>query len=1104
MKLKLTKILAVLYILINTLIPISVLAQPQKKETFENLSIKEGLSNEYVTSIFQDSRGYMWIGTKDGLNRYDGHIVKVYNCSIDKDKSLSSTYINDIVEDHKGNIWVATDSGLDIIEVDTDNIININNVDRTNKDKIKNLKITSLLKDNIEDVMWIGTENGLMKIDIKNDKMETLYHDENNKNSLTNSYITSLEYSINDNNICVGTTNGINIVNKISLEVSHFESILYNNNFFVYNIEKDNFSNMWISTKEGLFLYDKKENGKHSLYLLDNEGIKEYNQKENKMDILNVSGDENTKIYNNEFVFCDSKDNIWISTSKGVKKYFINEERFIDYSKDSKNDQSITSDNITCFYEDFNGTIWIGTEKGINIVNKSNQFNFNIEDYKKNETVLNGNIVSMIKQDGYYFIATKYDGIYIFDEIDGSLVDTIYPNNKLNLNNKYLNNEYIKGLYKLVDKYLLIVTNKYSVLLKIDNGVFTKYSYEELHNEELNYLYSDGEVAWSSNTNDFRSVNLYTREKISYKEELEKFDINPGKIKYIMQDYKDKNILWLGGRGTGLVKFHKKNGVIEKYTNDSSNNNSLISNDINTMIFDKFGNLWIGTNIGLSKLDIRENKFTSYTKAEGLTNNFINSILLDDDNNLWISTNKGLNKLNIEKEDIINFNKMDGIYGYQFNSNSSLKAEDGMMIFGSTNGITYFYPQYIQSPIAKEAEVVLGDIYIGENKVIYDNEELILEHDYKAVSISYFLPIYENLNNITYEYTVEGRDSDWTYIDGRNTLNIKGLNPGKYTLKIRARDGNGNLTKETPINIRVKNPIWKTPLAYLTYIIILSAVSFYILNYVKILQHLVDQKTMKLNKQLEENKKLSEEIISCEKFKNNYFVNLSHELRTPINVISSIMQLTESLMNNNTMTYEKAKGYTKIINKNCENLLKIISEIIDSSKIETGSYKINKRDNDIVYLVEETTLSMINYIEEKGLSLIIDPEIEEKVISCDEIEIERCIINLIGNAVKFTPEGGEIRVYIKEIKDYIEITIEDTGIGIPKEDQEFIFKRFAQVEGNSATKSSSSGIGLTLVKYIADLHGGYIRLESEPGEGSKFTIGLPDVVQGNDNTSKNV
>ncbi|MBQ3421493.1 MAG: HAMP domain-containing histidine kinase [Romboutsia sp.] len=249
---------------------------------------------------------------------------------------------------------------------------------------------------------------------------------------------------------------------------------------------------------------------------------------------------------------------------------------------------------------------------------------------------------------------------------------------------------------------------------------------------------------------------------------------------------------------------------------------------------------------------------------------------------------------------------------------------------------------------------------------------------------------------------------------------------------------------------------------------------------------------MSLNKQLEENKKLSEEIINTEKFKNNYFVNLSHELRTPINVITSILQLTDNLIDNNTMTYEKAKDYTKIVRRNCENLLKIINDIIDSSKIETGNYKINKKNNDIVYIVEEVALNMSDFIEEKGLSLIIDPEIEEKIISCDEIEIERCVINLLGNAVKFTPEGGEIRVYVKEIKDYIEITIEDNGIGISKEDQEFIFKRFSQVEGNGATKASSSGIGLTLVKYIVGLHNGYIRLESELDKGSKFTIGLPD------------
>ena len=687
-------------------------------------------------------------------------------------------------------------------------------------------------------------------------------------------------------------------------------------------------------------------------------------------------------------------------------------------------------------------------------------------------------------------MATKYYGIYIFDEKDGSLVDIICQNND---NKVDLNNEYITGLYKIDEDDILVVTNKYAILVNINNGIFTKRSYEDIYHEELNYLYSDGEFAWSSNTSDFRSVNIKTEEKTSYGEDLKKFNINPGKITYILPDYEDENILWLGGSGTGLVKYHKKRGVIKQYTHDSLNRDSLINNDINCMIFDKFENLWIGTNIGLSKFNIKTNKFTSYTTAEGLTNNFINSILLDDDNNLWISTNKGLNKFDIEKENIINFTKMDGIHGYQFNINSSLKNKDGMMIFGSTNGITYFNPEDIENPIGNKNKVVFGDIFIGKNKVSYNNKELILEHYDKDLSIEYFLPIYENLNNITYEYMIEGIDSNWIYVDRKSYLNIKTLEPGKYTLKMRARDGHGNLTKETSMNIRVKSPIWKTPLAYLIYIVILLAIAFYIFNYVKILQNLVNHKTMKLNKQLEENKKLSEEIINNEKFKNNYFVNLSHELRTPINVITSILQLTDNMMRNKTMTYKKAEGYIEIINRNCENLLKIINDIIDSSKIETGNYKINKKNNNIVYIAEEVALNMSNFIEGKGLSLIIDPEIEEKVISCDETEIERCVINLLGNAVKFTPEGGEIRVYIKEVKGYIEITIEDNGIGISKEDQEFIFKRFSQVEGNGATKATSSGIGLTLVKDIVDLHGGYIRLESELNKGSKFTIGLPDI-----------
>ena len=298
------------------------------------------------------------------------------------------------------------------------------------------------------------------------------------------------------------------------------------------------------------------------------------------------------------------------------------------------------------------------------------------------------------------------------------------------------------------------------------------------------------------------------------------------------------------------------------------------------------------------------------------------------------------------------------------------------------------------------------------------------------------------------------------------------------------------------INISINDELSNEYITTIFYVSIILVFCIYVFNYVKILQHLVNKKTMKLNNQLEENKRLSEEIIDKEKFKNNYFINLSHELRTPINVINSTVQLINSLNESKNVTNEKLNDYMNIISKNCNHLLKIINDIIDSSKIETGKYKINKENNDIVYIVEEAALNMSKFIEEKGINLIIDPDIEEKIISCDETEIERCIINLLANAVKFTEEGGEIRIYIKEIKDNIEITVEDTGIGISKEDQEFIFKRFEQVESTEVTKVSSSGIGLTLVKYVIELHGGYIRLESEINKGSRFTIGLPDIVQG--------
>lgn len=1066
-------------------IPVKVSGEMIDRDIFDKLAIDDGLSNEHVTSIFQDSKGYIWIGTKDGLNRFDGERIKIYNCNRDDQKSLSSQYINVIEEDCSGNIWIGTGNGLDVLIRDTDNVIRVKDIDETGT-HLGDIKITALLRSSTEeDIMWVGTENGLMKLNVKNSRIERVYNSKDDNNLLTNSYITYLWEEKDAEILYVGTAYGINIIDSNSNVI--YKALEFGGKkLYVYDIEKDIYNNIWIVTKESIIVITSNEDEQEFAWIVDYDKIKKCNIYTGEVySVIDNSGIINVR--NAQCILRDGNGGLWISSTDGIIKYYRDTNYIEIIKKDNSNSNSLISNYVTCFYEDYNGTMWIGTEKGISILNRNKHFSSISGMLDEEENLNDDNIISILENNNELWIATKFNGIYVYDIIKGNLINKIYENDNLSLSNSY-----IKNLFKINDKYIGVVTNKDIILINVMEHKLSKKISDNEYSYEIKYSYNDGENLWIASTEGVYTYNIDENKLTLNNENLIKYNINPTSITYILADNNDSDIIWLGGVNTGVIKYHKENGVIQQYINSDSYKNSLMSSYINCMIFDTYGDLWIGTNVGLSKLDVKSNKFTFYTVEEGLTNDFINSILIDDNDNLWISTNKGLNRFNIKDENIINFTKMDGIIGYQFCLNSSIKFDNGNMIFGSTNGIAYFNPDNIIDTKMKVDEVVIGDVSVGKDKVVYDGKELVLDYNNKDLYIEFFLPNYENLNNITYQYIIEGIDKEWIYIDSRSHLDIKFLDPGKYTLKLRARDGHGDLTKETTMNIRVKNPIWRTPIAYILYIGTSLILIIYIVNYVNILRKLVEQKTVNLNKQLEENKKLSEEIINKEKFKNSYFVNLSHELRTPINVISSTVQLINSLNREDSMTKDRAIKYMNIISKSCNNLLKIINDIIDSSKIETGHYKITKKDNDIVYIVEEAALNMSRFIEEKGLSLIVDPDMEEKIISCDENEIERCIINLLGNAVKFTPEGGEIRVYIKEIDNYIEIIVEDTGIGISKEDQEFIFERFSQVEGNGVTKVSSSGIGLTLVKYIAKLHDGYVKLESEPNKGSRFIVGLPD------------
>ena len=359
------------------------------------------------------------------------------------------------------------------------------------------------------------------------------------------------------------------------------------------------------------------------------------------------------------------------------------------------------------------------------------------------------------------------------------------------------------------------------------------------------------------------------------------------------------------------------------------------------------------------------------------------------------------------------------------------------------------------------------------------------------IKISFFTNDYMNTKTTQYYYKLDGEEKKWNTTKN-NSIVFANLNSGEYTLRIKAKSQHGVMGEESVVKFTIKSPFWKSNYAmclYLLFIIIGILINRY---KVKKLDRLVNEKTNDLRVQMDKNEVLFKKVLTLEQNKNNYFINLSHELRTPLNVLNGINQLIKDLCKKEVfITPKRLSYYMDIMERNTSRLLNLINNIIDNTKIENNSYILTKEETNIVYLVEETVMDMKDYIEEKGLEFIFDTDIEEKTIACDKTEIERCIVNLVGNASKFTPEGGLIQVTVSDLGDKVKISVKDSGIGISEENKKLIFDRFNQVVDNNSEVKRGSGLGLTICKQLITLHGGDIYVESEVGVGSEFIIILP-------------
>ena len=1025
---------------------------------FKNITIEDGLSQSTVETIYQDSKGYIWIGTNDGLDRYNGYEFKHYKHDKYDKNSIANNYIFDIIEDKNGYIWVSTIGGLSRINPDKDEIKNY--YSKEDRGNLSNSNLWQLLctKDNR---LIASTIDGLNVYDKNKDKFTRILYKEG---ELPSQYIYSLEEDINGH-IWVGTDNGLVELDKdLNIVKSYHDTI---GDSDVYNVYDDSKGNIWVCTLDnGLFKIN-----------LDDKSVENYKNNNSKISIPSN---------NVRDIISDSEGKLWIATDKGLCTFDYEREEFITYNKKLYQSNSLIDDEIFCLLKDSSGLIWIGTYSGISRFNPNSNFtHFKLDPYEDNS--ISGNVIHGIYEDDdkTLWIGTNKSGVNI---INGESIK------HLNKENSNIVSDLIEDITGFKN-YIFIGTNEgLSVLVKNDktakNYTITNYTTKDgLPSNKIRSLFIDSKgYLWIGTNKGLAILDTNNNKIIDITYILDEMGVSDKFIRAVYEDSKGNYYIGCFLEG-GLIKINPNTKEYKIYKNIENDDSSISNNSIRYINEDLYGNILVGTSHGINILNLSTDKFNHYTEKDGLINNTIYGILVDKNNGIWMSTNAGISKLSTEDATFKNFTITDGLQSNEFNGRACFKSKDGNMYFGGINGFNVFNSQDIELSTF-EPKVIFDNFEInGTNKK--DISNIKFKSNENNIKINFFTNDYKNTKTTQYYYKLEGLENEWNMTNS-NSLVFANLGSGDYTLKIKTITQHGVMSDESSVHFTINPPIWRSNYAICIYLILIIISILRYMHKVNTLDRLVNERTNKLRKEMEKNEQLFKKVLSLEQNKNNYFVNLSHELRTPLNVLSSINQLIkEFTKKDNFITPEKLSYYMGIMDRNCSRLLSLINNLIDHTKIENNSYIINKKDEDIVYLVEETVLDMKDYIEEKGLELIFDTDVEEKVIRCDKVDIERCIINLVGNAVKFTPEGGLIEVLLQDLDDKVKIIVKDNGIGISEENQKIIFDRFNQVVDESSEQKGGSGLGLTITKQLITLHNGEIYVESEVGVGSEFIIILP-------------
>ncbi len=1118
------------FILLLVLGYVCAFSQPEKYKIY-SITKEDGLISDYIENVYRDSYGFLWVANVEGLNRWDGSTFKKYRHSDQDSTSLSNNIVYSIIQDSENRLWFGTNSGLNLYDRERDCFIHVTLA------KPGETVCVNVVKEDSKKHLWIGTSYGLCNYDPATTKYRWYHHDASNPSSISDNNILGLSIDSNDN-VWIGTFNGgVNKMTAASGKFTHFFHEEDNTKTICSNkirtILADHNNNIWIGSFEsGVTLMNQKglvirhysdfsdkehpsatrdavisiyEDKSHNIWVgSDNELVYFLGSKRKAFVPFKNSPYKKVNLFclSVSSIFEDNAGNLWFGTH-GYGLFYTSSSKnvFRHYHKKDNTADGLNHDFTAAFYEDKKGNIWIGTDGGGLTLFEPSTGNFTTY---TTDNGLSSNAILEIKEDnnGKLWLATWSGGLICFDPVTKKSI--AYTNDPKNINSIIFNN--IKSII-IEDSIIWIGTHGEGVCV----------------------------------------LDLKSKKFIHHKNnKIFPFDMKaPSWINHLFKDSKGR--IWISSFD-GLFVYDRKN--LKKFIRQQEQG-SISSNDVNMVAEDLNGHIWAITESGgLEMYDEKTQSFQHYGEKYKLPQT-LKAIVFDNKGVMWLSSNEGLIAFNLQSNKIVRYDVSDGLQGNFFFLKSVLKSRNGDLYFGGTNGFNVFNPDKIKVTIAA-SPVYLTDLYIFDEiqkpnakdspleKEINFTETLTLSHDQSFFSIGFTSVNLSSPDKMEFAYKLEGLHDQWIAIHGDRKVSFTDLDPGTYVFKIKYGGVSGDNDQEADKQLRIVilPPWWKTTWFKLFLVILVVGgvtLIFYLrLNAIrarnKQLRIEVANRTKELtatnaillerneeikiqNKKLEayneevtkqserilkqqseilaKNQELEDtvnELTKLNQTKNKFFSILAHDLKSHVYALTSISSLLKKKLPG--MEKESMFEYVDSIDKSSNSIYQLLINLLDWARTQSKNIPYSPAGVNVYELITKNGTLLEQQFRTKNIALEvkIDPT---QYIYADYPMIDAVVRNLLGNSIKFTASGGKISVQSEEVNDQTLIRIQDTGIGMTKEQIENAFRIDKNSSSRGTAGETGTGLGLIIISEFLEINKGAIDIESEPGKGSTFTIKVP-------------